>query len=81
MPSERVQRRIDNLLDQTEEAVESTEWARVRELAEAVLVADPENEDAATFLAMAQKAGEVDSDEPPDPPRGLVSPTHTPQYH
>jgi hypothetical protein len=59
MPSERVQRRIDDLLDQTEEAVKATEWSRVRELAEAVLVADPQNEDAKTFLAMAERATEV----------------------
>ncbi len=29
MPSERVQRRIDDLLDQAEEAVEAGEWASV----------------------------------------------------
>ncbi|MDA1257413.1 MAG: hypothetical protein O3C10_06155 [Chloroflexi bacterium] len=59
MTSERVQRRVDRLLDQTEEAVEATEWARVRELAEAVLAADPENADATTFLAMAERASGI----------------------
>ena len=54
MPSERVQRRIDDLLDQTEEAVKATEWLRVQELTTAVLDADPENEDALTFRGMAE---------------------------
>jgi hypothetical protein len=53
MPSERVQRRIDNLLDQAETAVESTEWDRVRELSDAVLRVDPDNEDAKSFLQIA----------------------------
>ena len=38
MPSERVQRRIDDLLDQTEEAVKATAWSRVRELIAGVLI-------------------------------------------
>jgi len=32
MPTERVQRRIDALLDQVDQAVDALEWARVREL-------------------------------------------------
>ena len=59
MPSERVQRRIEELLDQAEEAMAGEEWMRVRQVAEAVLVADSENEDAKTFLAMAERADEV----------------------
>ena len=53
MPSERVQRRIDRLLDQAEEAVDALDWQRVREVSESVLVVDSENEDADSFLAMA----------------------------
>ena len=57
MPSEREQRRIDGLLDQAEEAVAAMDWSRARDAAEAVLVADPQNEDAKTFLAMAERVG------------------------
>ena len=56
MPSERVQRRIDDLLDQAERAVSDRDWSVVQEIADAVLVADPENEDAETFIAMAQSS-------------------------
>jgi hypothetical protein len=53
MPSERVQRRIDRLLDQAEEAVDALDWERVREVSESVLVMDAGNEDANSFLAVA----------------------------
>ncbi|MCH8817276.1 MAG: hypothetical protein IIC92_06055, partial [Chloroflexi bacterium] len=54
MPSERVQRRVDRLLDQAEEAVEALDWSRVREVAGSILVVDPDNDDARSFLAMAE---------------------------
>ncbi len=38
MPSERVQRRIDGLLDRAEEAVEVMDWPRALEAARAVLL-------------------------------------------
>ncbi|MCH8224074.1 MAG: hypothetical protein IH868_11755, partial [Chloroflexi bacterium] len=53
MPSERVQRRIDRLLDQAEEAVEARDWESVRDAASAVFRVDPDNEDAKSFLQMA----------------------------
>ena len=53
MPAERVQRRIDELLDQAELAIRELDWSRVRETSLSILAADAENEDAATFLAMA----------------------------
>ena len=56
MPSERVQRRIERLLDQAEEAVDNRDWAAVQEISEAVLVADAQNEDAKIFSAMAEKS-------------------------
>ncbi|NQW15975.1 MAG: hypothetical protein HQ478_00665 [Chloroflexi bacterium] len=37
MPSERVQRRIDTLLDQAEEAAEARDWASAGDAADAVL--------------------------------------------
>ena len=56
MPSERVQRRIERLLEQADEAIDGLQWDRVRELAEAVLALDSESQDATTYLSAAQKA-------------------------
>ena len=56
MASERIQRQIDRLLDQVEEAVELLDWHVVRSRAQAVLALDPENADAVTFLASAERA-------------------------
>ena len=55
MASERVQRQIDRLLDQAEEAVGQKSWTLVRENAQAVLDLDPDNGDARTFLAAAER--------------------------
>ncbi len=41
MASERVQRRIDRLLDQAEEAMDSLNWDAARDYAQAVLGLDP----------------------------------------
>ena len=85
MPSERVQRRIDGLLDQAEEAVEAMDWARALEAARAVLLVDPSNEDAKSFVTMAEGSfgtGEPSPKNPvgadSDPPSGgpLPTPTH-----
>ena len=69
MPSERVQRRIDDLLDQAEQAVSSRDWAAVDEISLSVLAADPDNEDGKTFLSMAAphlgNAEKIDSVELP----------------
>ncbi len=59
MASERIQRRIDRLLDQIEDAADQLDWQAVRERSEAVLAYDPENQDAHSFLAAAQRAGNV----------------------
>ena len=56
MASERVQRRIDRLLDQIEEAVDQLDWSTVRDRAQAVLALDRENPDALTFLEAAEFA-------------------------
>ena len=53
MPSERVQRQIDALLDRAEQAVSNMDWDAVRETCDAVLRLDHENEDALTFLEAA----------------------------
>jgi hypothetical protein len=56
VPSERIQRRIDALLDEADTAVTSGEWPTVAEKAAAVLGIDPANEDAQAFLQMARSA-------------------------
>ena len=50
MPSERVQRRIDSLLDEIDACQSRGEWSVVREKAHEILDLDPENEDAPAFL-------------------------------
>ncbi len=55
MPSERIQRRIDRLLDRIEEVADARDWDEVRSLADDILRLDPENEDARAFLDAAQR--------------------------
>ena len=62
MASDRFQRRIDRLLDQVEEAADQRDWEKVGQLAEDVLVLDPENSDAINFLAAAERS--LSSSEP-----------------
>ena len=54
MPSERIQRRIDRLLDQIEESADQEEWETTLRLSEQVLDLDPDDEDAHTFLRLAE---------------------------
>ena len=54
MPSERIQKRIDRLLDDAEAAADRHDWQKVLECVAGVLKADPENEDAVTFKEMAE---------------------------
>ena len=56
MASERLQRRIDILLDEADQAIAQSEWSVVRDRAQNVLALDPDNGDAATFLAAANRA-------------------------
>ena len=56
MASERIQRRIDRLLDQVEEAVDQLDWETVFNRSQAVLALDPGNADASDFLASAERA-------------------------
>src|SRR5881296_1464419 len=53
MPSERVQRQIERLLDQCEEAISKRDWAMARDLAESVLRMDRGNQDALVYAAAA----------------------------
>ncbi len=57
MASERIQRQIDRLLDEAEEAVNQGDWALAQARSGTVLALDPENVDALTYLAAAQRTG------------------------
>ena len=56
MPSERIQRQIDTLLDEVDDAMRQLDWQTVTQRARAVLAFDSENEDALAYLAAAEKA-------------------------
>ena len=56
MATERVQRHIDRLLTEAEDAVADSDWELVRGRARQVLALDPENQDAAAYLAAAERA-------------------------
>ena len=47
MPSERVQRRIEKMLDEADDAMDRSDWDVVHRRATEVLALDPENEEAA----------------------------------
>ena len=78
MASERIQRQIDRLLDEAGAAVNQGDWAVVHERSGTVLVLDPENGDALTYLAAAQRAG-VASPAVVDEPRNAETPPIEPQ--
>src|SRR5947209_5081266 len=55
MPSERIQRRIEQLLDDADQAIGQEDWELVRKNMRAVLTLDPENADAQSYLAAAER--------------------------
>ena len=56
MPSERVRRRIEALLDEADAALTARDWQGAAEFSRAVLTMDSDNEDATTYLAAARYA-------------------------
>ncbi len=55
MPSERVQRRADILVDRVDDAIDSGDWERASQTAGYVLALDPENRDAGEYLTAAER--------------------------
>ena len=55
MASERIQRRIDSLLDEADQAIANEDWTTVASRARAVLRLDSENSDALSYLAAAEQ--------------------------
>ena len=60
MLSERLQRRINRILDRLEDAADRCDWLTVRQGALDILVFDPANEDAKNLLANAERALDVE---------------------
>ncbi len=54
MASERIQRRIESLLDEADQAIAIEDWTTVASRARAVLRLDSENSDALAYLAAAE---------------------------
>jgi class 3 adenylate cyclase len=71
MPSERIQRRIDALLDEADAALGANDWAAVQTRCEAVLRLDPNNADARSYLEAA-------TSEPVSPSAPVESPPPLP---
>ncbi len=80
MASERIQRQIDHLLDEAEAAINERSWTLARDHAQSVLAIDPNNTDALTYLAAADRAIGSSSPSPDSPslstpPSSPVQPT------
>jgi hypothetical protein len=60
MTSERIQRRIERLLDQAEEAADHEDWTQSAARAREALALDADNRDAQALLAAAEKMLSVD---------------------
>src|SRR5438445_770236 len=56
MQSDRIQQRINTFLDEADEAAARSDWARVRDRAQNVLAFDPENSEALSYIAAADRA-------------------------
>ena len=55
MPSERVQRRIDALLEEADKAISKSDWNLVRDRSQHVLALDPDNSDASMCNAAVEQ--------------------------
>ena len=59
MASDRLQRQIERLLDEADEAITKEDWPTVASRARAVLRIDAENSDALSYLAVAERDSSV----------------------
>ena len=56
MASDRIQRQIDRLLDEAEDAFDQRDWGRLGDRVKRALLLDAENSDALSFLTAAERA-------------------------
>ena len=59
MASERIQRRLERLLNQLDEAESQGDWESVRALAQDVLEIDPDNTEAGAYLGFDRRTLEA----------------------
>jgi hypothetical protein len=78
MPSERTQRHIDRLLDEADAAVASQDWEAVLARVRHILTLDPENEDAISFQAAAERGLGLDAQHDSPQPTPLPAAAATP---
>ena len=71
MTSERLRKRVEQLLDEGEDAIGRLDWEVVRARAQAVLAIEPGNEDGLALVAVADRA---QGGEPHSQPDELASP-------
>ena len=76
MASERIKRPIDSLLDEADAAIKQHDWGVVHDRAESVLAIDPENSDAITYRASAERA--LGNSSPSTPSATTTTPVATP---
>ena len=74
MATERIQRRIERLLDQIEQEADQQNWQRVLELAEEVLGFAPDDADAKSFLSVAQQRLSSSTAAEPNPAPSSIAP-------
>ena len=81
MTSDRLQRQVERLLNEADEALTARNWATVRERAEDALAIAPDNSEAAGFLAAATRALGADDagSGSATKPAPSASPSTTPQ--
>jgi len=83
VPTERIQRRIDSLLDEADEAYAAKDWELARDRLKLVLGLDPDNEDAKSILAAIERSNQsapVDeaAAQPASPPASPLNPIDEP---
>ncbi len=80
MASERMQRRLERLLDQIDEVEANGNWESVRDLALDVLAIDSENADATVYLEAAERrvSRSAYAAQQPPPPLAPTAQTNQP---
>ena len=73
MASDRLQRQVERLLDEADAAVLQFDWEQVRQCAQAVLRLDPENSDALSYLAAANREPDESSSVPAQTSASTIS--------
>ena len=73
MASDRIQRQIDRLLDEAEQAITNEDWSTVASRARSVLAIDPESKEGKAYLAAAERAQGVSTGPPTSTSRATAS--------